>query len=111
MNINPIQKIDVSAIEINGNIGVFMLIETKFDNTFSLRYFFIAGYTLPYMFNRDCNVDNVLLFVWEGLLSKLTEIKLKSLRNSFFLSNGILENTCEQIFWTIELLTAKYYGY
>lgn len=71
MNINPIQKIDLSAIEINGNIGVFMLIETKFDNTFSLRYFFIAGYTLPYMFNRDCNVDNVLPFCLRGTPFKI----------------------------------------
>ena len=52
-----------------------MISETKIDETFPSRKFYIEGFTPPYRLNRNCHGGGILAYVREDIPSKLTEMK------------------------------------
>ena len=49
--------------QINGNMDILLIQETKFDNSFPNRQFLIKGYSAPYRLDRDAQGGEVLLFM------------------------------------------------
>ena len=77
MNINSIRnKFDLLAEGIKGKVDVLMISETKIDESFPSRQFFIEGFTPPYRLDRNCHDSGILVHVREDILSKL--IKMNS---------------------------------
>ena len=62
-----------SAEGVSGNVDIIMISETKIDETFPARQFYIDGYTPPYRLDRNCNGGGLMIFVREDIPSKLTE--------------------------------------
>ena len=52
-----------------------MISETKIDETFPSRKFYIEGFTPSYRLNRNCHGGGILAYVREDIPSKLTEMK------------------------------------
>ena len=50
-----------------------MISETKIDETFPARQFYIDGHTPPYRLDRNCNGGGLMIFVREDIPSKLIE--------------------------------------
>ena len=48
-----------------------MLSETKLDSSFPPAQFYIEGYAKPYILDRDQHGEGIMLFVREGVPSKL----------------------------------------
>ena len=65
-----------------------MISETKIDETFSDRQFYIEAFTPPYKFDWNCHGGGSLVYVKEDIPSKLTEI------------NNSVENTFIELNWT-----------
>ena len=77
LNINSIRnKFDLLAEGIKGKVDVLMISETKIDESFPSRQFFIEGFTPPYRLDRNCHDSGILVHVREDILSKL--IKMNS---------------------------------
>ena len=51
-----------------------MISETKIDDSFPARQFYIEGYTPPYRLDRNCNGDGITIYVREDIPSKLIEL-------------------------------------
>ena len=77
LNINSIRnKFDLIAEWRKGKVDVLMISETKIDESFPSRQFFIEGFTPPYRLDRNCHDSGILIHVREDILSKL--IKMNS---------------------------------
>ena len=63
---------------INGNIDIFILSETKLDETFLAARFSLQGFYDPYRFDRDRNGGDVMLYTREDIPSRLIEKKLRN---------------------------------
>ena len=75
LNINSIRnKFDLLAKGIKGMVDVLMISETKFDETFPCRQFYIEGFTPPYRLDGNCHRDGILVYVREDIPSKLIEM-------------------------------------
>ena len=76
LNINSIRnKIDMVSDLIIGKIDIFLITESKIDNTFPTSQFKISGYHLPYRKDRSNFGGGVLLYVRGDIPSKLVEFK------------------------------------
>ena len=74
LNINSIpNKFSLLAEGVSGNVDIIMISETKIDETFPARRFYIDGYTPPYRLDRNCNGGGLMIFVREDIPSKLIE--------------------------------------
>ena len=72
LNINSIKnKFDFLAHQVQGNIDILMMSETKLDESFSLGQFLLDGYSVPFRSDRDGNGGSILLFIREDIPSKL----------------------------------------
>ena len=60
---------------IIGNIDIFLITESKIDNTFPTSQFKIFGYHLPYRKDRSKCGGGVLLYVRQDIPSKLLQFK------------------------------------
>ena len=60
---------------VKDNIDILMLLETKLDSSFSHAQFIIKGYSKPYRLDRGRNGGGLILFIREGLPSKLLSLK------------------------------------
>ena len=79
LNINSIQsKFDLLAEGIKGKVDVYMMSETKIDETFPSRQFFIKGFTPPYRLDWKCHGGGILVYIREDIPSKLIEMKSSS---------------------------------
>ena len=79
LNINSIQsKFDLLAEGIKGKVDVYMMSETKIDETFPSRQFFIKGFTPPYRLDWNCHGGGILVYIREDIPSKLIEMKSSS---------------------------------
>ena len=45
------------------NLDIFLITESKTDNSFSEAQFEIDGFTIPYRVDRDCNEGDILLYI------------------------------------------------
>ena len=59
---------------IKGKVDVLMISETKIDETFPSRQFYIEGFTPPYRLDRNCHGGGILVYVREDIPSKLIEM-------------------------------------
>ena len=85
LNINSIpNKFNLLAEGVSGNVDIIMISETKIDKTFPARQLYIDGYTPPYKLDGNCNRGGLMIFVREGIPSKLIE-------NSNFIESIFLE--------------------
>ena len=56
---------------IKNEIGIFMISETKIDNSFSISQFTMIGYSIPLRFDPTSHGGGILLFVREDIPSKI----------------------------------------
>ena len=56
---------------IKGFVDMFMISETKLDDSFSGGQFFIEGYHTPFRFDRNGNAGGILIYVREDIPAKV----------------------------------------
>ena len=56
---------------IKGFVDVFMISETKLDDSFPGGQFFIEGYHTPFRFDRNGNAGGILIYVRENIPAKV----------------------------------------
>ena len=75
LNINSIRNnFDFLVQQVKGNINIFMISETKLDESFPVGQLLIDGYSVPFRFDRNGNDGCILLYVREDIPSKLLSI-------------------------------------
>ena len=96
LNINSIRnKFEMIADMIIGKLDIFLISETKIDDSFTTEQFNIPSYKSPYRLDRDSNGGGILLYIREDIPSKL--------KNSIEISENI-----ECIFIEINLFKKKW---
>ena len=71
LNVNSIRnKIEMVSDIIRGNIDIFLISESKLDNTFPTTQFEVPGYHLPYRKDRSGHAGGLLLYVRKDIPSK-----------------------------------------
>ena len=88
LNINSIrQKID-SLIEITATIiDILIISETKLESEFSKGEFLIKGFSEPYILVCNSKEGGIMLFIREGIASKLLPIEKNSIEASYVEDN------------------------
>ena len=56
---------------IKGFVDMFMIPETKLDDSFPGGQFFIEGYHTPFRFDRNGNAGGILIYVREDIPAKV----------------------------------------
>ena len=71
LNVNKIDtKFESLKNIIEGNIDMFVLSETKLDDSYPTHEFNIEGYQLPFRHDRNTNGGGIHIYVKEGIPSK-----------------------------------------
>ena len=72
ININSIRnKFDLLMNIIKNEIDIFMISETKIDNSFPISQFTMTGYSIPFRLDRTSHGGGILLFVREDIPCKI----------------------------------------
>ena len=72
MNISSLKnKFDVIVDQIKGNVDIFVISETKLDESFPVGQFKIPGFTKPFRRNRNEHGGGIMVFVSKDISSKL----------------------------------------
>ena len=72
LNINSLRnKFDLLYEQIKGSIGIFMISETKLDDSFPQGQFLIEGFHSPFRFDRNKTGGRILLYVREDIPAKV----------------------------------------
>ena len=72
LNINFIRKkFDFLAHQVQGNIDILTISETKLDKSFPPGQFLLDGYSASFRSDRDGNGGGILLFIREDISLKL----------------------------------------
>ena len=72
ININSIRKkFDLLLNFIKNEIDIFMISETKIDNSFPISQFTMTGCSIPFRLNRTSRGSGILLFVREDIPCKI----------------------------------------
>ena len=72
LNINSLRnKLDLLHELIKGFIHVFMISETKLDDSVPEGQFFTDGYHTPFRYDRNGNGGGILLYVLEDIPAKV----------------------------------------
>ena len=58
---------------IKGFVDMFMISETKLDDSFPGGQFFIEGYHTPFRFDRNGNAGGILIYVREDIPAKVID--------------------------------------
>ena len=75
LNINSItNKFHALKTILPGNIDIFVITETKLDATFETTQFCIEGYNKPYRLDRNRNGGGILIYIREGIPTKLLNL-------------------------------------
>ena len=64
-------QLEISLIFIKNEIDIFMISETKIDNSFLISQFTMTGYSVPFRLDRTSCGGGILLFVREDNLCKI----------------------------------------
>ena len=81
LNINSIRnKFNFVANQVQGNIDILTISETRLDESFPPGQFLLDGYSVPFRSHRDGNAGGILLFIREEIPSNFTQ----------FIATGIL---------------------
>ena len=71
LNINSLRnKFDILSEQVKGSIDIFMVSETKLDDSFPEGQFLIEGFHSPFRFDRNRNGGGILLYVREDIPAK-----------------------------------------
>ena len=66
LNINSVRnKCEALKFIINNNIDIFLISETKLDDSFPTAQFLIKGFSAPYRFDRNSKGSALLLYIRE----------------------------------------------
>ena len=85
LNINSLRnKFDLLSEQVKGSIDIFMVSETKLDDSFPEGQFLIEGFHSPFRFDRNRNGGGILLYVREDIPAKLLSHDFPS-AESFFI--------------------------
>ena len=76
-------KFDCLDQQITGNVDVFMVSETKLDNSFPEGQFLIDGYSPPIRIDRDIHGGGLMLFVKEDIPCKLLSLENKPMEGFY----------------------------
>ena len=72
LNINSLpNKFDDLKSIIIGNIDVFVLTETKLDNTFNNRQFRMEGFSAPFRLDRNRNGGGIMVYIRDDIPSRI----------------------------------------
>ena len=72
LNINSIRnKFEALKFIINNNIDIYLISETKLDDSFPSAQFLIKGFSAPYRFDRNSKGSGVLFYICEDISSKI----------------------------------------
>ena len=72
LNINSLRnKFDLFSEQVKGSIDILMVSETKLDDSFPEAQFLIEAFHSPFRFDRNINGGGIMLYVREGIPSKL----------------------------------------
>ena len=72
LNINSIpNKFEVLKFMIDNNIDIFLISETKLDDSFPSAQFLIKGFSALYRFDRNSKGVGLLFYVREDIPSKI----------------------------------------
>ena len=73
LNVNSLRnKFELLKEQIQDNIDILMIYETKIDASFPIGQFFLNGYSTPFRLDRNAYGGGILLYVREDIPSKLT---------------------------------------
>ena len=68
LNINSLRnKFDLLCEQIKGSIDIFMISETKLDDSFPQGQFLIEGFHSPFRFDRNKIGGGILLYIREDI--------------------------------------------
>ena len=72
LNINSIRnKFDPLKFITGNNIDIFLISETKLDDSFPTAQFLIKGFDAPYRFDRNSKGGGLLLYIREDTPPKI----------------------------------------
>ena len=72
LNVNSIRnKFEASKFIIDHNLDIFLISETKLDDSFHRAQFLIKGFSTPYRFDRNSKGGRLLLCIREDIASKI----------------------------------------
>ena len=72
LNINAIRnKFEALKFIIDNNIDIFLISETKLDDSFPTAQFLTKGFSAPYSFDRNSKCGGLLLYIREDIPSKI----------------------------------------
>ena len=75
LNINSIpNKFDALKTIIPGNIDIFVITETKLDDTFETVQFCMDGYNEPFRLDKSRNSGGILIYVREGIPTRMLNV-------------------------------------
>ena len=90
LNINSLRiKFELPAQQIEDNIGILMISETKLDENIPATTFFTNGFSSFHCLDRNCNGGSILLYIWEDVPSNLFSIE-ENLAEAFFTEINLL---------------------
>ena len=89
LNVNSLRnKLDILSKQIKGSIDIFMVSETKLDDSFPEGQFLIKGFHSPFRFDRNGNGGGIMLNVREDIPAKLLSYDFLS-AESFFIETNL----------------------
>ena len=72
LNINSLaSKFDEFKLVVSGIFDIFIITETKLDNTFPTSQFCIEGFSIPYRLDRNRNSGGIIIYVREDIPTKI----------------------------------------
>ena len=84
LNVNSLRnKFDCLDQQITGNVDVFMVSETKLDNSFPVGQFLIDGYIPSIRLDRGIHGGGLMLFVREDIPCKLLSLENKPMESFY----------------------------
>ena len=76
VNINSTRnKFDFLIYMLDKNVDIFLISETKLDDSFPLAQFKIEGFTTLYRYDRNNKIGGLLLYIREGIPLRLLQCK------------------------------------
>ena len=76
VNLNSIRnKFDFLIYMLDKNVDIFLISETKLDDSFFSAQFKIEGFTTSYRYDRNDNGGGLLLYIREDIPSRLLQCK------------------------------------
>ena len=56
-------KFEFLIQQIEGNIDIIMISETKLNESFPIGQFLIKGFSTPFQLDRNCHGDDIILYI------------------------------------------------